>query len=540
MQSLLGPLSCTPTTPLLMVGTCTPASVPPMQRSWDPSLQWNPDVEQYLSSALGSSRLQAISSAAVRPPLATCLRVNTLRTTPEDVLRRLPDALAESDKAILVNAEHQPHVHPELPMAVIVHGSGPHPVDYSDTHGLEVIVGRKAGESMLRGANAFAPGILACTTEIAINDLVAVSVGVECAETGQFGVTRGSVVARHLPLNDSRFPQRAKLFLGTGRALVPRTGMNPNGKGVVVTMQDRVFRTPALGGVLYGDVMLQNLPSLVAAVVLGPAPGSRVLDMCAAPGGKTTAMAQLMGDRGEIVALDRSHSKVLGIQALAEELGVTCIAAFKADSTRIVKEDAGTPNSPKKLQTQEPKSERARARAARLAALRAARGEDLQGSRAAVSQGFPPESFDYVLCDAPCSALGLRPRLIAPHTLSELRSHASYQRRLLDSAVRLLRPGGFLVFSTCTINPGENEANARYILDKYPFIRLVPTFPVVGGRGLSGEVVAPDGFIDKLLTPEEAAMVQRFDPSADLDTIGFFIAKFEKLRTSDGEFESTI
>ena len=61
---------------------------------------------------------------------------------------------------------------------------------------------------------------------------------------------------------------------------------------------------------LVGEVMLQSLASYVAALALHPAPGSRVLDMCAAPGGKTTALAQLMGDRGEVVALDRSHRKV--------------------------------------------------------------------------------------------------------------------------------------------------------------------------------------------------------------------------------------
>jgi hypothetical protein len=56
--------------------------------------------------------------------------------------------------------------------------------------------------------------------------------------------------------------------------------------------------------------MLQNLPSVVAALALRPAPGSRVLDMCAAPGGKTTLLAQLMGDKGSVIALDRTHSKV--------------------------------------------------------------------------------------------------------------------------------------------------------------------------------------------------------------------------------------
>ena len=56
--------------------------------------------------------------------------------------------------------------------------------------------------------------------------------------------------------------------------------------------------------------MLQSLASYMAALALGPEPGSRVLDMCAAPGGKTTALAQLMGDAGEVIALDRSHRKV--------------------------------------------------------------------------------------------------------------------------------------------------------------------------------------------------------------------------------------
>jgi protein-L-isoaspartate O-methyltransferase len=64
------------------------------------------------------------------------------------------------------------------------------------------------------------------------------------------------------------------------------------------------------GGELHGKVMMQNLPSIVAALVLDPQPGMRVLDMCAAPGGKTTMLAQLMGNQGEVIGLDRSHNKV--------------------------------------------------------------------------------------------------------------------------------------------------------------------------------------------------------------------------------------
>ena len=75
-------------------------------------------------------------------------------------------------------------------------------------------------------------------------------------------------------------------------------------------------------------------------------------------------------------------------------------------------------------------------------------------------RGFPPESFDYVLLDAPCTGLGLRPRLLHRQTIGQLRSAAHYQRKLLDVAVALLKPGGEMVYSTCSINPGARPWTA--------------------------------------------------------------------------------
>lgn len=345
-----------------------------MQRTWDPTAQWDPEVEAYLAAALGADRLRAISAATVRPPLTTCLRVNTLRTTPEDVLRRLPNALSPADKELLEQVGRQPYIHPAIPFAVMVPGSGPHHVDYTDCQGLEVIVGRKAGESMLRGSNAYAPGILACTANIAEGDTVAVSVGVEMPGSNQFGITRGSVVPQNLPLDDPRFPNRARLFIGTGRAEVSRSGMNPSGSGLVLTLKERVFKSVALGDVLKGEVMLQNLPSMAAAVVLGPTPGSRVLDMCAAPGGKTTAMAQMMGDKGEVIALDRSHTKARHIAELAEQLGITCVRAFKHDATKAVLDLERVKR--RKAQGEVELSERGKARLERIAAMKLKHGRD--------------------------------------------------------------------------------------------------------------------------------------------------------------------
>ena len=70
----------------------------------------------------------------------------------------------------------------------------------------------------------------------------------------------------------------------------------------------------------------------------------------------------------------------------------------------------------------------------------------------------PPASFDCVLLDPPCSALGLRPRIVQTACATEMKWAVQYQRAFLWSAVRMLRTGGVLVYSTCTITPAENEA----------------------------------------------------------------------------------
>lgn len=117
-------------------------------------------------------------------------------------------------------------------------------------------------------------------------------------------------------------------------------------------------------------------------------------------------------------------------------------------------------------------------------------------------------------------ALGLRPRLAFPTTMKDLQDFENYQRGFFYSAVMLLKPGGTLTYSTCTINPQENEGMVQWALDTYPCLTLVPaTPPQLGGPGLQGFG----------LSPTACAMVQRFDPAATThDTIGFFIAKFVK------------
>jgi 16S rRNA C967 or C1407 C5-methylase (RsmB/RsmF family) len=133
---------------------------------------------------------------------------------------------------------------------------------------------------------------------------------------------------------------------------------------------------------------------------------------------------------------------------------------------------------------------------------------------------FFPESFDRILLDPPCSALGLRPKLfIVQDTLEAMEFYAKYQRKFVKEAVALLKPGGIMTYSTCTIHMLENESMVRHILDTYPCLELLPIGDNIGLAGLPGAG----------LNEKERGYVRRFDPSDEqADTMGFFLAKFRK------------
>jgi 16S rRNA C967 or C1407 C5-methylase (RsmB/RsmF family) len=135
-------------------------------------------------------------------------------------------------------------------------------------------------------------------------------------------------------------------------------------------------------------------------------------------------------------------------------------------------------------------------------------------------KAFYPESFDRIILDPPCSALGLRPKLqIDATAVTDLEKHVRYQRLFVREAVSLLKPGGTMTFSTCTIHAAENEGMVRYILDEHSNMSLVPIDVDFGLPGLPGFG----------LSEAEQQCVRRFDPSdVACDTMGFFVAKFVK------------
>ncbi|PVH36790.1 hypothetical protein PAHAL_6G169100 [Panicum hallii] len=475
--------------------------------TFSPKLRWQPEVEEYFAAAYGRDRFARISEALAHPSRYSCIRVNTLKSSTDAVMHKLMDLVCENGlsdgingvEIVEQNGGDQPHEQSSLvqkcPYAglenvLFVQGSGPHVLNYNSQPNQsvkEVIVSRKCAESVLRGAQVFVPGVLACSSHVEKGDKVAVSVAVEQpVKDGGWavGITRGTVLQGLQ--SDVHYEERKGLYIGQGTAAMSRSGIFRVLHGIAVEMTERVYKLPSFNDVLEGEIFLQNLPSVVAACVLDPQPGERILDMCAAPGGKTTAIGILMRDKGEVVALDRSHNKVMDILKLASEMDLNCIKAYKLDALKSVRkteeativemvnshceaiktlaedsgpchvtvdgtatnvnEESSTTTVVQSVDEQNPEPKRYVSKAELRKNLRRMKNgpgrNNCSGGRVEKSKGFFPNSFDRVLLDAPCSALGLRPRLFAgEETLESLKTHAKYQRRMFDQAVKLVSPG---------------------------------------------------------------------------------------------------
>jgi 16S rRNA (cytosine967-C5)-methyltransferase len=201
----------------------------------------------------------------------------------------------------------------------------------------------------------------------------------------------------------------------------------------------------------YGDGLftVQGEASQLVGFLLAPEPGDYVLDACAAPGGKTTHLAELMDDRGHIVALDPHAAGIGRVRENAERLGLSIIQTADADAlTWIVPE--------------------------------------------AVPDGTAAPGFDRILVDAPCSGLGTlrgHPEVRWRRTPDDVRQLSVLQGNLLSRSADLVRPGGTLVYATCTLTREENEDNvASFLRQRADFVVDNPrTILPAAARVLVGE-----------------------------------------------------
>ena len=217
-------------------------------------------------------------------------------------------------------------------------------------------------------------------------------------------------------------------------------------------------------GFSQGLIAVQDVSSMLAVEVAGIKPGSLVLDVCAAPGGKSMLAAEKTGSDGIVIARDLSDMKVSFIE---ENAGRMCL-----DQVRVQVQDA------------------------------------------TVLDESMIEKADVVIADLPCSGLGIIAKKrdikynVTPESLTELQA---LQRQMLDVVSRYVKPGGTLIYSTCTINPMENEENRDYILKELPF-----------------EAASLDAYLpDELKSETTKQGYLQLIPSIH-QTDGFFISKYVK------------
>ena len=309
-----------------------------------------------------------------RPPDRLYIRVNTARISVDEYIK-----IAGSRGYTLERDE-------EIPEALWAPVEGP---NHIDDRGKKVVADKRAAEAVMMGSNLYAPGVL-------------------YAE----GVEKGDKV---VVVDPNGVP------VAQGVAAMSWAEMKAARRGLAVRVEQSLYRSirvSELPGYTEGLIYGQSLPSMYVARILDPAPGEVILDMNAAPGGKTGHIAQLMRGKGKVIAVDRP-SKTRTLRETIRRLKLGNVEIIGADSRALTKTHPS-----------------------------------LVGK------------IDAIVIDPPCTNLGVIPKIRDKKTLKDSVTLARYQRGFIREALKLLKKGGRLVYSTCTLTPLENEANIRYGLEQ--------------------------------------------------------------------------
>ena len=191
-----------------------------------------------------------------------------------------------------------------------------------------------------------------------------------------------------------------------------------------------------------GLFSVQDMASMTVARSLDAGRGMKILDMCAAPGGKSMHLAELTGDGCDITSSDIYEKKLQIMRMRASQLGISSIRTVKMDS--------------------------------------------------AVFRPEFKDKFDRIICDVPCSGLGVirrKPEILYSYSYEKVKELTSIQEKILENALRYLKPGGLMTYSTCTVNRRENEDVLFKVLERnegYYLSAIDPGFEIKGADPESG------------------------------------------------------
>jgi len=375
------------------------------------------ELQEYYRKLFGEEA-EIIMQKLREPVEKYYIRVNTLKISRDKLIEKLREEGLKPKRS------------PYLEEGIYFEREGPNFSDDYNTNLPIVVANKYASESVYQGAMLYAPGVLKADK----------------------GIKEGDEVQIRDPKG---------LLVGIGIAKMNAKEMIKATRGIAVEVTLPKFKLPSLSELKSfkkGYFYPQSLPSMVTAKILEPSEEDLIIDMAAAPGGKTTHLSQLMQNRGEIIAIDKSKNRLKKMEETLKRLGVKNVKLIHMDSRNLPE----------------------------------------LGLKA-----------DKILLDAPCTALGVRPKLWETKTPKDIIATARYQRHFINAAIKSLRKDGTLVYSTCTLSYEENEGNVKYMLKKG--LKLEKQSIFIGSPGIG------------------IKEVQRFYPHKHL-TQGFFIAKLRKVR----------
>ena len=382
-------------------------------------LQYDDELVEHLRMIYGNE-LELLMRSLLVPPRRLYLRVNLAKISRDELIRVL------KEKGIAAYPDEY------LEEAIYVEVTGPNKIPEADTR---IVVDKKTAESVMMGANVYAPGVLSVP-----KDSPGREVNIEAPN--------GVVVGLGILVDDYK------------KAL-------ENGKGLVVKTLIPLYNAPKLRelpewkeGLFYE----QSYPSIMATKILEEKNvRGYIVDMCAAPGGKLSHIASVCSTFCEVLGFDRSGKKILETYGTLKRLGIKNAVLFKADARYL---DLDYPHLVNRITG--------------------------------------------IILDPPCSNLGVRPKVYDVKKFKDVLNYAEYQKQFFKTAYKLLRHGGLLVYSTCTLTLEENEKIVAYATSRYGF-------RVVDDIDAKRKGVAREAYLNGVF------MGLRFEPHLH-DTPGHFLS----------------